>query len=77
MKLSVDVSKEEKALLEKIARAKNVSVEKLMKQYVDAMVHIETMEIHPDVKKVTGVLPAGAPINVREEYADYQKKKQK
>ncbi len=71
--LSVKLPESQIDFLKDYAKQNHVSVSQLVERWIQSLKSKPKPEIHPDIKKYTGIIPPD--INAKEAYAEYIMKK--
>lgn len=62
--LKIEISRLQAEFLKKYTEQTGISASQLISQYIDQLKLLETIPIHPDVQKYTGIIPDE--INMKE-----------
>jgi macrodomain Ter protein organizer (MatP/YcbG family) len=69
VRLTVDLDKAEIDFLKKYARNHGKTISEIINQFITGLKGETQPEIHPEIEKITGILPED--IDFREEYSQY------
>jgi len=69
LELTIQLPENEIKFLKKYAEYQGLTISELINRYIKSLKLSQNAQIHPDIKKITGIIPQH--IDIQKEYAKY------